>query len=73
MFEDIINADLSIADAKIEGKYFKHYEGMSWRVQKYNPNNGDTDIDVGGTHDNKALYDYGIKIRDQYEKDMEKL
>lgn len=72
MFEDVINAGLSVGDAKMEGKYFRHYEGMSWRVQKYNPNNGDTDIDVGGTHDNKALYEYGLKVREQYEEDIKK-
>lgn len=73
MFEDVVNANLLIADTKMEGKYFKHYEGMSWRVQKYNPDNGDTDIDVGGTHDNKALYEYGLKVREQYEKDVKEL
>lgn len=70
MFEDVVNAGLTIADVKMEGKYFKHYEGMSWRVQKYDPNNGDTDIDIGGTHDNKVLYEYGLKIREQYERDV---
>ena len=70
MFEDVINAGLSIGDAKMEGKYFKHYEGMSWRVQKYDPDNGDTDIDVGGTHDNKALYLHGLMVRQQYEQDI---
>ena len=70
MFEDVLNSELTIADVKMEGKYFKHYEGMSWRVQKYNPNNGDTDIDIGGTHDNLALYEYGLKVMEQYEKDI---
>jgi len=73
MFEDVINAGLTIADVKMEGKYFKHYEGMSWRVQKYNPVNGDTDIDIGGTHDNKALYEYGLRVREQYERDVKDL
>jgi hypothetical protein len=73
MFEDVINANLSIADVKMEGKYFKHYEGMSWRVQKYNPDNGDTDIDVGGTHANKALYEYGVRVKQQYEEDVKHL
>jgi len=73
MFEDVINAGLTIGDAKMEGKYFKHYEGMSWRVQKYNPDNGDTDIDVGGTHNNQALYEYGLKVREEYERDVKNL
>lgn len=70
MYEEILANDLTIANVSLEGKYFKHYEGMSWRVQKYNPDNGDTDIDVGGTHDNKALYEYGLKVREQYERDV---
>lgn len=70
MFEDCVTNNLKIGDLKMEGSYFKHYEGMSWRVQKYNPNNGDTDIDIGGTHNNIALYEYGLKVRDQYLKDI---
>jgi len=73
MFEDVVNANLLIADAKMEGKYFKHYEGMSWRVQKYNPDDGDTDIDMGGTHNNKALYEHGLRVRDQYKQDTKHL
>ena len=73
MFEDVLKAGLTVADAKMENKYFRHYEGMSWRVQKYNPDNGDTDIDIGGTHDNKALYEYGLKVREQYEGDVANL
>lgn len=71
MFEDVVNAGLKIGDAKMEDKYFKHYEGMSWRVQKYNPNDVDTDIDNGGTHPNKALYEYGLKVREQYDRETE--
>lgn len=73
MFEDVIKAGLTVANAKMEGKYFKHYEGMSWRVQKYNPNNGDTDIDIGGNHDNIHLYQLGLRVREQYNKDVANL
>jgi len=73
MFEDVIKADLTVANAKMENKYFKHYEGMSWRVQKYNPNNGDTDIDIGGTHDNVQLYKLGLQVRERYIKDIANL
>jgi glycosyltransferase involved in cell wall biosynthesis len=73
MFEDVIQSGLTIANARMENKYFKHYEGMSWRVQKYDPNNGDTDIDISGTHDNRQLYDYGLMVRKQYEKDIKRL
>jgi hypothetical protein len=70
MFEDVVNAGGSIANFKVENKYFKHYEGMSWRTQKYDPNNGDTDIDIGGTHDNSLLYEYGIQIKKQYDEEI---
>jgi len=73
MFEDVMNAGLTVANVNLEGKYFTHYEGMSWRIQKYDPNKGDTDIDFGGTHDNKAMYEYGLKVKEQYEKDTEEL
>lgn len=73
MYEDVLNNELSVANVLMENKYFRHYEGMSWRVQRYNPNNGDTDVDVGGTHDNKALYEYGLQVMEQYERDVKNL
>lgn len=73
MFEDVMNCDLLVANANLENKYFKHYEGMSWRTQKFNPNDGDTDIDFGGTHNNKTLYEYGTMIKKQYEEDIKNL
>jgi len=73
MFEDVIKAELTVANAKMENKYFKHYEGMSWRVQKYNPSNGDTDIDIGGTHDNIHLFNLGLQVIEQYNKDVANL
>lgn len=73
MFEDVMAAELTVANFNGEGKYFKHYEGMSWRRGKYDPTKGDTDIDFGGTHNNKALYDYGLKIEQQYFEDIQSL
>ena len=73
MFEDILKFDLKIGDCDVENKYFKHYGGMSWRTQSYDPNNIDTDIDFGGTHPNTRLYEAGIIIRDQYNRDTEYL
>lgn len=73
MFEDVIKHDLKVGDVKLEGKYFRHYEGMSWRTKKYDPNSPDTDIDFGGTHNNKALYEYGLLVENQYKLDVEKL
>lgn len=73
MFEDVINADLKIANFNGEGNYFKHYEGMSWRVQKYNANNHDTNIDIGGTHNNKSLYEYGLMVEQLYKMDVDNI
>jgi hypothetical protein len=70
MFEDVVNAGLTIANINLENKYFRHYEGMSWRVQKYDPDSPDTDIDFGGTHNNKTLYEYGLQVMNQYESDV---
>lgn len=72
MFEDVLNAGLKIANFNAENKYFKHYEGMSWRIQKYNPDNVDTDVDFGGTHNNKTLFNYGMMIKAQYNDDIKK-
>lgn len=67
MFEDVSNLGLQIGNSKVlENKYFKHYGGMSWRSQKYNPNDIDTDIDFGGTHPHKEYYNWGMMVADQY-------
>ena len=66
MYEDVSNANLTVGDVSLEGKYFKHYGGMSWREQKYNPYNVDTDIDFGGTHPHKVLFDIAQKVKFEY-------
>ena len=67
MFEDLSNLNLKIVDIDVENKYIKHYEGMTWRVQKYNPNEIDTDIDFGGTHPHKIWYDIGLRTNVTYD------
>lgn len=73
LFEDIEKFGLTIADVDLEGKYFKHYGGMSWHTQKFNPNDVDTDIDFGGTHPHKGLADYGTQIKRVYDQETEYL
>lgn len=68
MFEDVTNAGFNIGDVDLEGKYFHHFGGMSWRSQKYDPTKEDTDVDFGGSHPNKALYEFGLSVRKQYEQ-----
>lgn len=73
MFEDVMSKELTVANFNGEGKYFKHYEGMSWRKGKFDPSKGDTDIDFGGTHNNKALHDYALIVEAQYLEDTKNL
>ena len=70
MFEDVTNKDLLIGDVDLENNYFKHYGGMSWRMQRYNPDDVDTDIDFGGTHPHKQLWDIGMRVKHQYDQDV---
>lgn len=72
MFEDVVAVNLKVANFNAENKYFKHYEGMSWRVQKYNSNDVDTDIDFGGTHNNIHMFNHGMLVKLQYAEDIKK-
>jgi hypothetical protein len=68
-FEDIKKSGLRIGEVKAEPYYFKHYEGMSWRVNRFGDADGDIDNDVSGTHNNKALYNYGLQVLENYKKE----
>jgi glycosyltransferase involved in cell wall biosynthesis len=70
MFEDCQKHGLLIGDVDMSGKYFHHYGGMSWHCNNYNPDKPDTDVDFGGTHPNKALYEHGVRVRQQYDTDV---
>lgn len=73
MYEDVLSHKLKIGNVQLENKYFKHYGGMSWREQKYNPYDKDTDIDFGGTHPNKVLYDIAQQVKVIYQNETEYL
>ena len=51
-FEDIKNANLRIGDVDLSGKYYLHFEGMSWYKNRFDATSEDTGIDFGGTHNN---------------------
>jgi len=70
-FEDIRKAKLLIGNLFGEGYYFKHYEGMSWRVNRYGSKDGDLDTNESDTHNNVALYNYGLQVNERYQKDTE--
>jgi len=69
--EDIKKAGLKIGNVDLEKNYFLHLEGMSWYKNKFNPNQEDTGIDFGGTHNNSAF----VQVYDQkynYFKELKK-
>jgi len=71
-FEDIRKANLKIGEFKGNGFYYKHYEGMSWRVGKYDPTlveDGNIDLDPNSKHCNRGLMEYGQVINDIYHKE----
>tara|TARA_R110000868_G_scaffold144472_1_gene363702 strand:+ start:42 stop:716 length:675 start_codon:yes stop_codon:yes gene_type:complete len=65
-FSDIRENKLKIGNVRLEGEYFKHYEGMSWRTKRYGSSEGDIDLDNKATHNNKNLYEYGIVVEQEY-------
>jgi len=70
MYEDVINNKLLIGNVNVENKRFIHFGGMSWRVQSYNPNDVDTDIDFGGTHPHEVLKTIGEQVRLRYNTEV---
>jgi len=75
--EDIKSCGLKIGNVDLDGKYYIHFEGMSWYKNKFDCTKEDTGIDFGGTHNNTAYIDaYEQKyktfqtIKQQY-KDIE--
>lgn len=73
-FEDIHKLKLKIANFNGEGIYYKHFEGMSWRVNKFKKNGMDGDIDnnIHDTHNNIALYEYGKHVYSLYMNEIQK-
>jgi hypothetical protein len=69
-FEDIRKAKLKIGDIKLEDNVYTHFEGMSWRTQKFGLSDGDIDIDKFATHNNIALYNYGKQVEEAYSKEI---
>ena len=53
--EDVKKAGLKIGNVDLQNTYYLHMEGMSWYKNKFDPNQKDTGIDFGGTHNNPAF------------------
>lgn len=70
-FEDIKKAKLRIGDVNLNESHYKHYEGMSWRVQKFGKEEGNIDTDSQATHNNLSLYNYGLMVQQMYQQEIE--
>jgi hypothetical protein len=72
-FEDVKKLKLKIADFKGGGSYYRHYEGMSWRVGRFGAAapDGDIDNDINATHCNQALYEYGMHVERLYARETQ--
>jgi len=71
-FSDILDCKLKIGDINLENDYFKHYEGMSWRTERYGECAGDIDLDHTATHNNRYLYECGLRVWDSYLPEISK-
>ena len=71
-FEDIKIKKLKIGNVNLHGKYYNHYEGMSWRTLKYGSKDGNIDVDNNATHNNQELYKYGKHIEEMYNSEISK-
>jgi len=74
-FEDIRKHKLRIAEFNGEGNYYKHFEGMSWRVNKFKKDGMDGDIDnnINDTHNNEGLYQFGMYVHKLFSKQTEEI
>jgi hypothetical protein len=69
-FDDVKCCGLKIGDINLEGTYYKHYEGMSWRTKRFGKTDGDIDHDSKAVHNNEQLYRYGLLIEEQYKEEI---
>lgn len=71
-YSDIKEKNLKIGDIKIEGSYYNHFEGMSWRTKRYGIQDGDIDFSETATHNNIDLYNDGIQMEVFYKPEINK-
>lgn len=72
-FEDIQAAKLKIADFCGNGVYYKHYEGMSWHINRHGVSDGDIDVDEQATHNNPGILNYGKHVLKTYLQETQHL
>lgn len=73
-FSDVKENKIGIGNLNINiaNDYYKHYEGMSWRTNRFGDTDGDIDFDSNATHTNQALYEYGLLVEKNYKQEVEK-
>jgi hypothetical protein len=75
-YEDILCCGLKVRDKRMRNRYFKHYEGMSWRYQRFDKKcsntDGPIDADADSRHSNEILYKLGLKVRKAYDAEIKK-
>jgi len=72
-FEDIKRHKLKIADFQGNGSYYKHYEGMSWHINRHGQHDGDIDTDEQATHNNEGILNYGRHVLTTYLNETQSL
>lgn len=72
-FEDIKAAKLRIANYNGQNYLYKHYEGMSWHINRFGKDDGDIDVDVNATHNNPGILNYGRAVLEQYKRETQLL
>lgn len=72
-FEDIKKHKLKIADFQGNGSYYKHYEGMSWHINRHGAQDGDIDVDESATHNNPGILNYGRHVLETYLRETKHL
>jgi hypothetical protein len=73
--ECVSKNNLRVASMQDIGNFFTHYEGMSWRIQKFSNTDpiGDIDIDPEAKHDSVILYNLGEKCKVKYLEETKEL
>jgi len=71
-FEDILDAKLKIGSISLERIYYNHYEGMSWRTNRFGDTDGDIDHSNTAVHNNRDMYNYGKTVEIAYKPEIER-
>jgi hypothetical protein len=70
--EDLAKHNLQVLAVQGMEKFATHWEGLSWYTHKYTVSGaiGDLDVDPSAMHNDKILYDRGIKREIDYQSEV---